>query len=247
MTTQANRPFAAFDIDGTLFRDGLYREMAWELMRRGVVPDHWVRRIEQTHRDWKQRAHRDAYDAYEWSLVEMFADILPTIPVAVFDEVAKRIAADQQHHVYTYTRAELERLRREGYFLIAISGSHEEVIQPFAKFYGFDAWIGQKYIRRDGAFTGEIVATYTGKDVMLQRLIDQYGLTLQGSYAFGDSYGDRGMLEIVEQPVAFNPTIELLELAMQQSWKIVVERKSIVYELTKGAGDAFVLARAEKI
>lgn len=247
MIQRSNRPFAAFDIDGTLFRDGLYREMAWELMRRGVVPDRWVQRIEQTHRDWKRRTHRDAYDAYERSLVEMFADILPTIPVAAFDEAAQLVAADQLQHVYTYTRAELERLRNEGYFLIAISGSHEEVITPFAKFYGFDAWIGQKYIRRDGAFTGEIIANYTDKDVMLQQLIDKHGLTLQGSYAFGDSYGDRGMLEMVEHPVAFNPTVELLELAMQRAWKIVVERKSIVYELTKGAGDAFVLARAEKV
>lgn len=247
MTAYSHRPFAAFDIDGTLFRDGLYREMAWELIRQGIVPQSWAKRVAASYRDWKRRAHREAYDTYEQTLVDMFDAILPDIPVTTFDETARRIAINQLHHVYTYTRAELERLRRAGYFLIAISGSHEEVIAPFAAHYGFDAWIGQKYLRHNGVFTGEVIKTYTGKDILLQQLIHEHHLTLKGSYVFGDSYGDRGMLEMAEHPVAFNPTTELLALAMERSWNIVVERKSIVYELTKGKGDAYILARAEKI
>lgn len=240
------RRFAAFDIDGTLFRDGLYRAMAWELMERGVVPDVWVTRITQAYQNWQWRSHPTAYDDYEAALIAMFRDILPNIPTVAFDTAAMKIAAEQLEHVYTYTRSELQRLKRAGYFLIAISGSHQEVVQPFAEKYQFDAWLGQTYVREGERFTGEIIATYTAKDVLLQQLIDRHQLTLEDSYAFGDSYGDRGLLETVEHPVAFNPTTELLELAMERGWKVVVERKSIIYELEKG-GDAYLLARAGKV
>ena len=32
------RKFAVFDIDGTLFRSGLYREVAYEMMKMGILP-----------------------------------------------------------------------------------------------------------------------------------------------------------------------------------------------------------------
>lgn len=35
----AKQKFAVFDIDGTLFRSGLYREVAYELMKMGALPD----------------------------------------------------------------------------------------------------------------------------------------------------------------------------------------------------------------
>jgi hydroxymethylpyrimidine pyrophosphatase-like HAD family hydrolase len=35
----AKQKVAAFDIDGTLFRSGLYREVAYELMKMGALPE----------------------------------------------------------------------------------------------------------------------------------------------------------------------------------------------------------------
>lgn len=240
------QPFAAFDIDGTLFRDGLYREVALEIMRQGVVDQSLVDNVHQKLASWKSRSCRNAYDEYEIALVEALEESLPNLPTVVFDAAVEKIAREQLDHVYTYTREMLTRLKKQGYFLIAISGSHEELVRHFAKRYGFDAWIGQHYLRDENGFTGEVIETYTNKDILLQGIIKKFNLTMSESYAFGDSGGDRHMLAMVDHPVAFNPTADLLDVAMEQNWPIVIERKSIVFELRKGK-DGYILAEAGKI
>jgi phosphoserine phosphatase len=49
------------------------------------------------------------------------------------------------------------------------------------------------------------------------------------------------MLEYVEHPIAFNPEIRLFNEARNKGWKIVVERKNVVYELEANHG-SYVLA-----
>jgi phosphoserine phosphatase len=39
------------------------------------------------------------------------------------------------------------------------------------------------------------------------------------------------MLDLAEQPIAFNPEVALFKIAQQKGWKVVVERKNIFYEL----------------
>ena len=76
--------------------------------------------------------------------------------------------------------------------------------------------------------------------------MDEYNLTLKDSYAVGDSNGDSGMLSMVDHPIAFNPTHELLEKALQHDWKVVVERKSTSYELEKDRDGHIVLANTNR-
>jgi phosphoserine phosphatase len=51
------------------------------------------------------------------------------------------------------------------------------------------------------------------------------------------------MLEIVDNPIVFNPTHELLEKALKNHWKIVLERKNISYELESKKDATVVLAQ----
>lgn len=238
--------FAVFDIDGTLFRGGLYRELVLGLMKRQVIPQEFIDISFEKLAIWQKRGSRDSYDQFEWSLIQAIDNSLINIPTAAYDEIAANIAAQQLDQVYTYTRQKLTDLKEAGYFLIAISGSQEELVRPFALKYGFDAWVGQRYVRDGDKFTGEIIKTYTDKDVLLQQLVEKFDLSWKGSYAYGDSGGDRHMLDIVEHPVAFNPTEDLLNLALERGWPVVIERKSVVFELEKGK-NGYILAHAGKI
>lgn len=241
------RKFAVFDIDGTLIRGGLYRQLVLKLIDAGAITEEHGNIVQQKLLSWKRRESKNAYDEYEMSLITAIASSLTNIPAAVLDEAAESIAREELDHVYTYTRHRLRELKRDGYFLIAISGSQQELVDPFAKKYGFDTWAAQLYERKNGKFTGEIITkTYTDKDKILQRIIDENGLTLEGSYAFGDSEGDRHILAMVEHPVVFNPTEKLLEIAEANGWPIVLERKSVVFELEKGE-HGYLLAQAGKI
>ncbi|HEV7952306.1 MAG TPA: HAD family phosphatase [Candidatus Saccharimonadales bacterium] len=224
---------AAFDIDGTLFRSGLYREVFYELYKMGALPPNLGEETTLKHREWRHRVHGNAFEEFEEIMVGGLNDYLPKLRISDYDEAAKRVLEKRAENIYVYTRNLLCRLQTEGYMTIAISGSQQELVEPFAKRYGFDAWVGQQWERGDEYFTGNVVKTHTDKDKILQRLIDEHNLTLHDSYAVGDSNGDVGMLGLVENPIAFNPTYELLEKAMENDWKIVIERKNTSFELTK--------------
>jgi len=69
------------------------------------------------------------------------------------------------------------------------------------------------------------------KAKVLRRVIEKQGLTLVGSVGVGDSEADVSFLEMVETPICFNPNAALLRVANRRGWKVVVERKDVVYEI----------------
>jgi len=223
--------FAAFDIDGTLFRSGLYREVAYELMKMGALPREVLEETTVKNREWRHRSHGNAFEEFDMLVVNRVDQALPQLRIDDYEEAAQMVLEKRADNVYVYTRSLIKRLKDEGYFLIAISGSQIELVEPFAVKYGFDAWVGQEWERGDEFFTGNIIKTHTHKDIILHDLIDRYNLTLKDSYAVGDSNGDVGMLELVDHPIAFNPTAELYDKALAHGWTIAIERKNMMYTL----------------
>lgn len=227
----AKQKFAAFDIDGTLFRSGLYREVSYELMKMGALPKDILEETTVANREWRHRTHGNAFEEFDMLVVDRVDHALPQLRIDDYEEAAQIVIDKRADNVYVYTRDLIRRLKAEGYFLIAISGSQLELVEPFAVKYGFDAWVGQKWERGDEFFTGNVIKTHTGKDVILRDMMAQHNLTIEGSIAVGDSNGDRHMLAMVEHPIAFNPTSELYEQAIIHGWQIVIERKNMMYTL----------------
>ena len=64
-----SRKFAAFDIDGTLFRSGLYREVFYELYKMGVLPNDLTEQTTEKHREWRHRVHGNAFEEFEAIMV----------------------------------------------------------------------------------------------------------------------------------------------------------------------------------
>lgn len=236
------RKFAVFDIDGTLVRSGLYREVIYELLATGKAPSSLTEAFSEFEIDWKARRSNDAFKAYEYAMAIAFDGALPQIKISDFEEAARAVVEKMSEYVYVYTRDLITRLKDDGYTLIAISGSQEEIVQPFVEKYGFDLWVGQHYERGgDGFFTGTIIKTHDGKDRILQRLVTDNGLSFEKSIGIGDTKGDIGMLGLVEKATAFNPERELFEHAKRAGWHIVVERKNMIYTL-EPHGNTFILA-----
>ena len=74
--------FAAFDIDGTLFRSGLYREVAYELMKMGVLPPEVFEETTVKNREWRHRTHGNAFEEFEAVLVGRLDAFLPQLRVS---------------------------------------------------------------------------------------------------------------------------------------------------------------------
>lgn len=242
----AKRPFAVFDIDGTIIRWQLYHALADELVRRDHLNAQDFDAVRQARMAWKTRTHEASFNDYEMTLVKLIDSKLPTIKVADLQSAARAVIATYKDQVYTYTRELIKDLKRQKYLLFAISASQAEIVQLLAEYYQFDDYRGSVYEVKKGYFTGQKdLLLSERKPFHLKQLVKQHQATWQGSLAVGDTESDIAMLSTVEQPIAFNPTKTLFEHAARQNWPIVVERKNMVYKLEPGH-DGYLLAQANR-
>ncbi len=230
------KKFAVFDIDGTLIRWQLYHAVVDKLAQKGLLGEQAHTTLRDARMRWKRREHSEAFHAYEIQLIKIYEQALPHLTPEQFDQAVDEVAEEYKTQVYTYTRDLLKALKKDGYILIAISGSHRELVKHIAEQFGFGYWTGTDYERADGRFTGRVTVGSHDKKTRLQNFVNEHNLSLKGSYAVGDSKSDAPMLELVENPIAFNPDRELFEIAKRHGWPIVVERKNVVYHLVDRGG-----------
>ncbi len=227
------KKFAVFDIDGTLYRWQLYHDLFRTLAIDGVFPDDTFQQLDERWNEW--RGGEISFDEYEHFVVTTMTENLPLIPTDKFEAACDKVVERSAHKTHHYTRALLKELQEQGYTIIAITGSQQELIDRFGERYGFDIVVGAVYERVNGRFTGVIERPTMGKKAeILQQLTEEHNLSYEGSLAIGDSDGDAALLELVERPIAFNPSAGLFKRAEQEGWSIVVERKNIAYRLEKG-------------
>ena len=236
MSTLTSKPFAAFDIDGTLIRWQLFHAIVHHLGKRGFIPQAAHDRIRQARAEWKRRTTNDGFAAYEAVLVQEYIAALKGVDEADYNAIVQDVYDEYKDQTFTYTRDLIRDLKARGYTLLAISGSQHEIIDKLATHHGFDVAVGATLEQIDGKYSGAISTPIFDKAAVLKQLIAEHGLTTEGSYAVGDSKSDAPMLEMVQNPIAFNPDRAFFEIAKQRGWKVVVERKNMVYELEPNLG-----------
>ena len=99
---------------------------------------------------------------------------------------------------------------------------------------GFDKIYGRIYeVDKQKRFTGKLLYLdfISDKAEILKRAVEKEKLTLKGSVGVGDTESDIAFLKMVEKPICFNPNQKLYKYAKRAGWKIVVERKDVVYSL----------------
>jgi HAD superfamily hydrolase (TIGR01490 family) len=226
------RPVAAFDIDGTVFRSSLLIELVDRLILRGVFPEDARRAYERAQEEWLDR--KGEYEPYIRKVVASFAKYSKGVPYGDVADAAGEVIEELKHRTYRYTRDLITDLKRRGYYLLAISHSPKFIVDGFAYELGFHKSYGTFYATgASGRFTGDIEDEHLimNKANILKRAVEKEGLTLKGSVGAGDTESDISMLSLVEDPIAFNPNRALYRHASQKLWKIVVERKDVIYEL----------------
>lgn len=236
------KPFAVFDIDGTLIRWQLYHAIADALAKRGHIGARTHQQIKDARMIWKNRAHGEAFSDYQAELIGVYEKLLLDLSVKNFNQAVAAVFDEYKDQVYIYTRDLIKKLKKNGYLLFAISGSQTEIVDKIANYYGFDDCIGTIYEHEKDKFTGAVTIHLGGKHLILQELVEKHGAILKGSIAVGDSASDISMLEMVESPIAFNPERKLYDYAKNKGWEIVIERKNMVYELEKQDG-RYILAK----
>ena len=225
------KKFAVFDIDGTLVRWQLYHALVDTLAKNDALDPDAHTLIHQARMRWKNREHGYNFQAYEMELIKQFESAVTKLDPKLFDRYVEQVIDEYKDQIYTYTKTLVGKLKDQGYILLAISGSHEELVARIADHYGFDDYIGTRYSKNSTGFTGDVTVASHNKAEQLNKLVEKHHLSYKESYAVGDSKSDAAMLELVENPIAFNPDQNLYKIAQEKHWPIVVERKNVIYKL----------------
>ncbi len=225
------KKFAVFDIDGTLIRWQLYHAVVNRLAKAGILHPDAQKVLKSAMMSWKNREGDDSFKKYQTTLVNLYEQSLPNIKTEVFDNLVSEVIAEYKDQVYVFTRNLINQLKAKDYLLFIISGSHQELIEQIGKYYGFDDWAGAIYHREEQRFTGQSIIPSFDKARSLKQLIAKHKVTSAKSVGIGDTKSDVSMLEMVDQPIAFNPDKALFEYAKQHKWQLVIERKNVIYQL----------------
>jgi phosphoserine phosphatase len=87
----------------------------------------------------------------------------------------------------------------------------------------FDVVVASRLQVKEGRFTGYLeLPPLVGeaRAAWLRRYALSHGTDLAASYAYGDSFSDRPLLEVVGHPVAVRPDPRLFRHAKQKHWRI---------------------------
>ena len=226
------QPVAFFDIDGTLFRSSLLIAIVDQLVAEGVFPVSVPDVYRPAFTAWQNR--EGTYDEYIQAVIEAYLNAIKGVHYGQLADVGRRVVSVQSRRVYRYTRDLIRQLKQDGYFLVAISQSPKTVLDPFCAEYGFDKVYGRLYeIGPQDRFTGVVTDEHliANKANIVRRVYDRHAVDPNQSIAVGDTDGDISLLEAVVRPICFNPNQKLYSYAHRNDWKVVVERKDVVYHI----------------
>lgn len=225
------RRLAVFDIDGTIFRSSLVIEMFQELVKQELFPKKAAKEVEESYLAWLNR--QGQYDVYIWKIVELYLKYIKNCSEDDVSKITRSVVDEQINKVYRFTRDLIHDLKKKNFFLVAISASPDHIVAEFARALNFDLWFGSPFEIKNGKYTGRAESIHLSKKEIVDKLIKerQKHLTIQGSIAVGDTESDIPLLHAVKNPIAFNPNYELAKYAQKKGWRIVTERKDVVYDV----------------
>lgn len=229
---------AFFDIDGTLYREGLIAEVFKKLVKYEIIEaEKWYNEVRPEYQKWDKR--QGNYDDYLLKMADIYVEAVKGLHRSQVEFIAKKVVNQKGDRVYTYTRDRIAWHKSQGHKVITISGSPNELVKAMAEKHGFDDFRGALYRMDDNhIYTGNVLPMWDSKSKRkaILEFKEKYNLDLSKSYAYGDTAGDFSMFKAVGNPICVNPTRELIKKVMEdvevrEKINIIVERKDVVYKL----------------
>lgn len=229
---------AFFDIDGTIYREGLITEVFKKMVKFEIIGgERWYNEVKPEFTKWDKR--QGDYDLYLQKMVDVYMEGIKGLKKDQIEYIAKRVIEQKGDRVYTFTRDRIRWHKKQGHITAAVSGSPYELVKEMARKYELTDFRGAVYkMDKNNIYTGEVIPMWDSisKEKAILELVDIYNGDLEKSYAYGDTGGDYTMLKMAGNPYCMNPTKELLnkvisDKELSKRVNVVVERKDVVYNL----------------
>jgi HAD superfamily hydrolase (TIGR01490 family) len=218
---------ALFDSDGTLYTGQFGRGMmkyssshnrryfAWRYYA-GILPTYFLFKAKLT-----------SWENMQYALLVKLSGLLQG-----FDQEQASAALTWLLHDYllpTQRTDVFKRLREhqvQGHKIVIVSGMLMPCAELFREYLKADGAIGTQPEFVNGKYSGRtILPLISGatKATKVRELVQSRGWDVDwaASYAYGDSFTDHHMLNLVGHPVAVYPDQKLLTLAKEKNWEVL--------------------------
>jgi alcohol-forming fatty acyl-CoA reductase len=210
---------AVFDLEGTVVSSNLVEAYLWA--RLSAVPrSRWGGELAGLARSLPRYLRDERRDRGDFirSFLRRYAGADETALAELADDVLGQ--ALLQRALPEAVR-QIRRHRAAGHRTILITGAIDVLVQPLSPL--FDEIVASHMHVAGGVLTGHLQQNPLvdeARAAWLARHAVAEGLDLSGCYAYGDSYSDRPLLELVGNPVAVNPDPALYAHARRHRWPV---------------------------
>lgn len=224
---------AALDVDGTLYPGALGLQLLQALTANGIIARSKSEDIFQVIH--KYRLNKIDFQTMTNSAYTLCAEAIAGSSQTVVQSIAKQVWQQERSKLFSFVPKLIDTLKNQGYSLVLISGSPNEIVGCLAEEFRIPKYQGSSFATHQGKYTGKIniLSGVLGqKSSIFLDMVKNWKVNLDKSFAIGDSITDTALLQIVGKPVVFEPHPSLMLVAQEKGW-LVTNRNDVVKHIIK--------------
>lgn len=216
---------AIFDFDGTLYKEETFQLMMNHMKNHPIYHKNYKRfylSILPIYISYKLKLYPE--DRMKERLMHLYVSSFGNISkqdlMSYFNEAALKMEKNFNDEVV----ARLKEHKQEGTYTMLVSGAYTMLLNSIPTKDLFDKVIGTEL-----PVQGEMIDRHQRlyhiqgerKNESILKALEGKNINWENSFAYGDSYSDLPVLEMVGNPVAVQPDKKLLPIATERNWEII--------------------------
>lgn len=157
-------------------------------------------------------------------LMNRYLQIFTGLPETAVNTYFAEIAHKMANNLNTDVLARIKEHSENGFHIMIVSGAFTPLLDEIAKNFSVDTIIGTDIPLSDGFFDSTKQIDHVNgarKRELVHEQVNNNAIDWKNSVAYGDSYSDLSVLELVGNPVAVCPDDKLREVANNKQWEIM--------------------------
>jgi len=216
--------FACYDIDGTLAKSMLFVPLVANEHSDGIIDDASFATINDLLTKYKKGEL--AYEDTVQQLLNAHSRSLAGVNVVDLNLHTKDFIENNEDLFRSFGDKVIKLLRQKSFHQVAVTAEPEYLAKAIVAHFDLDGSFSTVYEIVDGVYSGEITSSLAGNSSK-REILSHYSI----EFAFGDSEGDREMLEMAKYPFCVEPTVELKKVAKENNWQVYSEDARIVADV----------------
>lgn len=216
---------AIFDFDGTLYAEETFKLLMNHLKEhpiyktnykrfyRSIVPPYIANKLKLYPTSKMKARSMQLY-------LEAFSGISTAEMNAYFEELKDKMQKDFNQDVVK----RLEKHQSEDVHILLVSGAYTQFLQRVTAGMTFNQIIGTDiHYKEDKIDIHSPITHINGsrKTENILKILKDKQIDWENSFAYGDSYSDLPVLELVGNPIAVKPEEKLRNIAKERGWEIL--------------------------